>query len=128
MKVIVERNPSLDACTITHESVHLESPEDVAEWREQLMVGMEAQIGNGRAYLLIDYADFTVSSLIANEYGEVAEELRMRFAKDVFRYGESNPQSFLSARLQSLKRAHPSNMFHTRQEAIEALNKVRNRR
>jgi hypothetical protein len=128
MKVIVEKDPSLDACTISHESVHLESPEDIAEWREQLMAGMEAQLGDGRAYLLVDYTDFSVNSSIANEYGRVAEELRARYAKDVFRYGASDPHSFLSARLQSLKRAHRSNVFANRQEAIEALNKVRGRK
>jgi hypothetical protein len=127
MKVKVEKNPTLDACTITHESVHLETSEDIVEWRNQLMAGIEAQIGDSRAYLLVDYTDFSINSLIADEYGQVAEELRLRYAKDVFRYGGSAPQSFLSARLQSLKRARRSNVFTTRQEAIEALKKALSR-
>jgi hypothetical protein len=127
MKVRVKKNPSLDACTITHDSVHLKGPGDIAEWRKQLMAGMETQVGNGRAYLLVDYTNFSVSPAVANEYGQVAEELRRRYAKDVFRYGATDEHSFLSARLQSIRRAHRSNVFATRQEAIEALNKVRGR-
>ncbi len=128
MKVLVEKNPSLDACTITHESVNLESIEDIAEWRKQLMAGIEAQVGNGRTYLLVDYTGFTVSSSMTNEYGQVAEELRQRFAKEVFRYGQTDPHSLLSARLQCLKRAHRSNLFASRQEAIAALDKIRSKK
>jgi hypothetical protein len=125
MRVKVESNPALDACTITHESVRLDTVEDVAEWRRQLMRGMEAAVGSGRVYLLVDYAGFWVNPQLAEEYGNVAEELRRRYAKEVFRYGAREPLSAVSARLQSMKRAHRSNMFATRQDAIAALYKVR---
>jgi len=125
MKIKVEWNPSLDACTITHEAVRLETDEDVAAWRTQLMAEMEANVGFRRVYLLVDYAGFWVDPGVADAYGKVAEELRRRYAKDVFRYGVTDPLSAASARLQSMKRAHRSNVFRTREEAIAALNKLR---
>ncbi len=125
MKVKVTKDPSLDACTITHESVHLEGPEDIADWRAQLMAEMQATIGSNRVYLLVDYNGFSVSPRVAEEYGRVAEELRRRYAKDVFRYGAEDPFSSASARLQSMKRAHSSNLFPTREQAIQALCKAR---
>jgi hypothetical protein len=125
MRVKVERNPSLGACTITHEAVRLETPEDVAEWRAQLMAEMEACAGFDRVYLLVDYAGFSLNPAVAEEYGRVAEELRQRYAREVFRYGAVDPLSAASARLQSMKHAHRSNVFGTRLEAIAALNKVR---
>ena len=125
MKVTVERDTSLDACTITHDSVRLERPEHVAEWRAQLMAGTQAAVGQGRAYLLVDFTGFTVSPLVAEEYGRVAEELRQRFAKEVFRYGAGDPMSSSAAILQSIRREHKGNLFATRQEAIEALERAR---
>ena len=127
MKVTVESNPSLDACTITHEAVRLETVEDVAEWRAQLMAQMAAAVGFNRVHLLVDYAGFWVNPAVAEDYGRVAEELRQRYAKEVFRYGATDPLSAASARLQSMKRAHRSNVFATRFEAIAALNKLRAR-
>jgi hypothetical protein len=127
MKVEVECDPSLDACTIRHEQVHLESSDDVAEWRRLVMGRLQAALGSRRAYLLVDYRGFNVNPIMADAYGEVAEEVRSRFAKDVFRYGVRDPLSSASARLQSLKRAHRSNVFATREEAIQALNKARGR-
>lgn len=128
MKVTVRKDPTLDACTISHDSVKLLEPEDVAEWRAQLMAGMEATLGQGRAYLLVDYTGFSVSPLVAEAYGKVAEELRRRFAKDVFRYGPSDQMSTIAARLQSIKHAYKANVFVTRQQAIAALEKVRSGR
>jgi hypothetical protein len=128
MKVNVEANPSLDACTITHEAVRLETVEDVSEWRTQLMAEMEAVVGFARVYLLVDYAGFWVHPGVAEAYGKVAEELRQRFAKEVFRYGVTDPLSAASARLQSMKRAHRSNVFPTRAQAVAALNKLREAR
>ncbi len=125
MKVTVEKNPSLDACTITHEDVRLQTPEDVAEWRTQLMARMEAVVGRNQVYLLVDFTGFWVNPQLAMEYGKVAEELRRRFAKEVFRYGMADALSFASARLQSIKRSHHANVFSTRVEAIAALNKLR---
>ena len=121
MKLKMERDLSLDACTITHESIRLETSEDVAEWRATLMAEADKVIGSERVYLLIDYRGFSVSPAVAEEYGRVAEELRRRFAKQVFRYNAVDPLSSAAARLQSMKRAHSSNVFATRQEAIEAL-------
>ncbi|MBN1607108.1 MAG: hypothetical protein JW940_10780 [Polyangiaceae bacterium] len=128
MKVHVEWSLSLDACTISHEAVRLETEEDVAEWRAQLMAEMQANVGLNRVYLLVDYAGFWVNPVVADAYGKVAEELRQRYAKDVFRYGVTDPLSAASARLQSMKRAHRSNVFRTREEAIAALNKLRDSR
>ena len=125
MKVKVEKDPTLDACTITHVAVRLETPEDLAEWRAQLMAGMEAAAGSGRVYLLVDYRGFWINPLLADEYGKVAEELRRRFAIDVFRYGAEDPLSSASARLQAMRRSHASNLFATRREAIAALVKAR---
>ncbi len=125
MKVKVEKEPALGACTVTHDSVRLERSEDVARWRAQLMAEAEAAIGPGQAYLLVDYTGFSVSPLVAEEYGQVAEEFRKRFAKEVFRYGVKDQNSSSAAILQSIRRAHRSNIFATRQEAIEALEKAR---
>ncbi len=125
MDVKVEKDPALGACTITHADVRLKTVEDLAEWRAQLMAKMEAAAGGERVYLLVDYHGFSISPLLADEYGKVAEELRQRFAKDVFRYGVEDPLSSTSARLQSMKHAHTSNLYKTRLEAIEALKKVR---
>ncbi len=121
MNVFVILEPALDACTITHDAVHLRTPEDIAKWEELLFGKMEKMVGNRRVYLLVDFTDFSVAAGLAHEYGRVAEELRRRFAKDVFRYGASDPHSALSARLQSLKRAHLSNIFETREEAVATL-------
>src|SRR5512141_123381 len=115
MRVSFEREATLDAVTVTHEAVRLERPEDVAEWRAQLMAGAEAAIGKGQAYLLIDYAGFSVSPRVADSYGQVAEEFRKRFAKEVFRYGAEDHESSSTAILQSIRRAHRSNVFATRQ-------------
>ncbi len=128
MKVKVEKDVGLDACTITHTSVRLEKSEDLAEWRRQLMAGMEAAAGSGRVYILVDYRGFWISPLLADEYGKVAEELRRRFAIEVFRYGVEDPLSSTSARLQAMKHAHSSNLFHTRREAVDALIKSRSDR
>jgi hypothetical protein len=128
MRVKVESNPSLEACTITHQDVRLETAEDVAEWRTQLMAEMQAAVGLSRVYLLVDYAGFWVNPGIADAYGRVAEELRQRYAKEVFRYGVTDHLSAASARLQSMKRSRRSNVFGTRQEAIAALNKLRESR
>ncbi len=128
MRVKIERDPSLEACNVTHESVRLERPEDVAEWRAQLMSEAEAVIGKGRAYLLVDYAGFSVGPLVADAYGEVAEEFRQRFAKEVFRYNVADQSSSSAAILQSLRRTHSSNVFASRQEAIQALQKALRRR
>jgi hypothetical protein len=128
MKVHVEKNPALDACTISHVDVRLQTVEDIAEWRSQLMAKMDAAVGHTRVYVLIDYRGFWINPLLADEYGKVAEEFRRRFAKDVFRYGIEDPLSSTSARLQSLKHDHTSNVFTTRLEAVEALNKRRTSR
>ena len=118
----VTKDPALDACTITHQSVRLETAADVASWRAQLMQQIQAVVGSDRVYLLVDYSDFKVNPSVAEAYGKVAEELRIRFAKEVFRYGATDPLSSASARLQSLRRTHNANMFVTRQQAIAALN------
>ncbi len=128
MRLKIEKDPSLDACNVTHESVRLERPADVAEWRTQLMAEAEAVIGEGRAYLLVDYAGFSVSPLVSDAYGEVAEEFRKRFAKEVFRYNVADQASSSAAILQSLRRTHGSNVFASRQEAIQALERARRRR
>jgi len=125
MRVQFVREASPDAFTVTHDSVRLERPDDVAEWRAQLMSGAEAAIGNGRAYLLIDYTGFSVSPRVAEAYGQVAEDFRRRFARDVFRYGVADQGSSTVAILQSLKRAHLSNVFATREEALQALQRAR---
>src|SRR5512141_2108000 len=121
MRVSFEREATLDAVTVTHEAVRLERPEDVAEWRAQLMAGAEAAIGKGQAYLLIDYTGFSVSPRVADSYGQVAEEFRKRYAREVFRYNVADQNSSNAAILQSLVRAHRSNVFATRQEALQAL-------
>ncbi len=128
MRVKIEKDPSLDACNVTHESVRLERPADVAEWRAQLMAEAEAAIGDGRAYLLVDYAGFSVGPLVADAYGEVAEEFRQRFAKEVFRYNVGDQSSSSAAILQSLRRTHSGNVFASRQEAIQALQRARRTR
>jgi hypothetical protein len=125
MKVSVSRDESLDACTITHENVHLETLEDVQQWRRLVMGRVQAIAGVQRVYLLVDYHGFTLNPALADEYGKVAEELRSRFARDVFRYGATDPLSAASARLQSMKRSHSSNLFATREQAIRALRIVR---
>ena len=125
MNVFVECSPALDACTITHDSVRLDEPEDVEQWRQLVMSSLQSALGSHRAYILVDYAGFTVSPLVADAYGKVAEEIRSRFAKDVFRYGAQDPLSAASARLQSVKRAHSSNLFATRQQALAALERAR---
>jgi hypothetical protein len=126
MRIKVEKNPELEACTITHMGVRLETSQDVIEWRTQLMAAMEAAVGSSRLYLLVDFTGFWVKPDLANEYGRVAEELRRRFAKEVFRYGMADPLSFASARSYAMKRAHSANVFKSRVEAIDALNRLRN--
>ncbi len=125
MRIKFEREASPDAFTITHDSVRLQRPEDVAEWRALLMSEAEAAIGQGRAYLLIDYTGFSVSPRVAEGYGQVAEEFRRRFARDVYRYGVADQDSSTVAILQSLKRSHLSNVFATREEALQALDRAR---
>lgn len=125
MRVKFEREASPDTFTVTHDSVRLERPEDVSAWRAQLMSEAEAAIGKGRAYLLIDYTGFSVSPRVAETYGQVAEDFRLRFARDVFRYGVADQASSTVAILQSIKRSHLSNIFATRKEALEALERAR---
>ena len=48
MRVKFEREPSPDAFTVTHDSVRLERPEDVSEWRTQLLSEAEAAIARLR--------------------------------------------------------------------------------
>lgn len=128
MRVRFEREASPDAFTVTHDSVRLERPEDVAEWRAQLMSEAEAAVGKGRAYLLIDYTGFSVSPRVAESYGQVAEDFRLRFAREVFRYGVADQDSSTVAILQSIKRSHLSNVFATREEALKALQRARGAR
>jgi hypothetical protein len=112
-------------CTIKHDAVHLEEPEDVKQWQQLVMSKLQSALGSRKTYILVDYNGFTVNPLMADAYGKVAEEIRRRFAKDVFRYGAKDPLSAASARLQSIKRAHKSNIFATRDEALAALSKAR---
>lgn len=125
MRVKFQREASPDAFTVTHDAVRLERPEDVAEWRAQLMSEAEAAVGKGRAYLLIDYTGFSVSPRVAESYGQVAEDFRLRFAREVFRYGVADQDSSTVAILQSIKRSHLSNVFATREEALQALQRAR---
>ncbi len=121
MKVTVVMHPDLGACTISHEDVRLESAEDVADWRRQVVAQLAAVVGQNRVHFLVDYHGFSVSPLVAEGYGRVAEEVRRRWAKDVFRYGPTSPLSAASVRLQSMRHAHASNLYRTREDAVAAL-------
>lgn len=127
MKITVEYHPHLDACTIRHESVHLEGPASVHEWRDLVMGRLLAEVGSRRVYLLVDYFGFTINPAVAEEYGEVAHEIRRRYAKDVLRYGATDPLSTASVRLQSMKHSYSSQVFSSREEALRALTRLRER-
>jgi hypothetical protein len=120
MKRNVEGDPASGACTTPHDSVHLQLSADVEGWRDRVTRQLPATLGTRRRYLLVDDGGFTVNPRLADAYGKVAEEVRTRFAKDVFRYGASDRLSAASARLQSRKRARSSNRFTTRREALAA--------
>lgn len=126
MKLDLSYDPHIDAWTLTHWDVLLETREDIEEWRRQLEHEL-SKLGGERVYLLIDLAGFELSSRIAAEYGRTAKEVTARHALGVIRYGAASADSktTLAVRLQSVINRFPANIFADRLEALEALEKIK---
>jgi hypothetical protein len=122
MEVRLTYDPALDAWTLTHRDVRIQSPADANRWRQ--LLGQELHKLNGQpAYVLIDVTEFEVAAVMMEDYGRTVKAIAHNF-RGVFRYGAGD-KTRTTVLLQSLVNSFPANLFNDRAEAIEALNRAR---
>jgi hypothetical protein len=122
MEVKLTYDPALDAWTLTHKDVHIQSPADAARWRQ--LLGEELQKLNGQpVFALIDVTDFDVAAVMMEDYGRTVKAIAHNF-RGVFRYGAAD-KTRTTVLLQSIVNSFPANLFGDRAAAIEALNRAR---
>jgi hypothetical protein len=115
-------DPSLDAWTLTHRDVRIQTLADAHRWRQ--LLGEELQKLNGQpVFALIDVTDFEVAAVMMEEYGRTVKAIAHNF-RGVFRYGAGD-KTRTTVLLQSIVNSFPANLFSDRAEAIEALNRAR---
>jgi hypothetical protein len=122
MEVHLAYDTEIDAWTLSHKDVHIETSADVAEWRRLMHLEL-AKLHGKRGYLLISIAGFEVSAVMMEEYGRTAQAVARHFL-GVIRYGAS-AKTERAVVLQSILNRFPANLFPDRGMAIKALERIR---
>ncbi len=116
---------TIEAWTLTHRDVHLQSVEDVAHWRRRLLEEL-AQLGSQPVYLLVDVKGFEVAASRMEDYGRTVKSIAHHFLA-VIRYGATD-RTQTAVLLQSVLNHYQPNLHPDRAAAIQALHAMRKRR
>lgn len=125
MELKLTYDGAIDAWTLSHRDVHLNTVEDVAEWRRRLTAELD-QLGSQPVYLLIDVKDFQVSAIRMEDYGRTVKSIAHHFLA-VIRYGATD-KTQTAVLLQSVLNHYQPNLYPDRAAAVAALKQLRNRR
>jgi hypothetical protein len=125
MQLKLTYDTGIDAWTLVHRDVHLNTPEDVAEWRRLLAAELD-QLGSQPVYLLVDVKGFEVAAARMEDYGRTVKSIAHHFLA-VIRYGATD-KTQTAVLLQSVLNHYAPNLYPDRLSAIAALKQLRNRR
>src|SRR4051794_9897107 len=101
MKVQLSYDQLLDAWTMNHEQVYLNSLADIEEWRSLVTEELK-KLGDRKAYLLLDISDVRLDPRMAEHYGQVAQQVVRRYAHAIVRYGVKDPATHAAVSLQGI--------------------------
>ena len=125
MRVWVEHDSEVNAFTIRHEGVDLQSEEDIQEWRSLVLGALAKAVPKDqKVWLLVDFDGFHIGPDMADRYGEVAKEVRA-FAKDVIRYNCEGLVTTTSIRTKAISYRYSSRICKDRQEALKLLDELK---
>lgn len=125
MQVTLSYAPAHGCWTFVFEDVNLRSAADIDRWKILVYRELEKLKGR-RAYLLVDMRGFRLHPDVAPLYGEVARDIIDRHALAVVRYApDDDGISAAAIRLAAIKQRFASNIFPSRNAALEALDMMR---
>ena len=75
-----------DAWTLVHEDYDIETDSDIDQWEADLHREF-AELGDSKAYILIDASGFSVDPSVSEHYGRIASSFHDRHALGMIRYG-----------------------------------------
>jgi hypothetical protein len=126
MELKLSYDAAIDAWTLAHRDVHLNTVEDVAEWRRRLTTELLDKLGSQPVYLLVDVQGFEVAATRMEDYGRTVKSIAHHFLA-VIRYGATS-KTQTAVLLQSVLNHYQPNLYPDRTAAIQALKQLRNRR
>lgn len=86
MKLEITHESEHDAWTLVHEGYDIETDGDIDQWEADLHREF-AELGDSKAYILIDASGFSVDPSVSEHYGRVASSFHDRHALGMIRYG-----------------------------------------
>ena len=126
MRASLKYDKSIDAWIIAGKNVDLNTPADVAAWRDALRRELE-RLGGEKAALLLDLDGFEVGFAAKNAYGALEREIHDQYALALLRYGEPIGFSRTVIMLEGEKRGLPADVLPNRTAAVRALGDLRQR-
>lgn len=123
MKFEMTYDAKLDAWTLTHRDVRLQSLADVREWERGVRDLMEKV--TEPISLLIDLTNFFVAPEMGPEFGSLIKGFVMPRTRALLRYGQVDEMTRMAIQLQATVNRFPLNLYPDRESAVQALAQLR---
>lgn len=114
-----------DAWTLVHEDYDIETDSDIDQWEADLRREF-AELGDSKAYILIDASGFSVDPSVSEHYGRIASSFHDRHALGMIRYGmETGSHTHDTVHGHHTSRGVDPNIVPDRAAALERLEELR---
>jgi hypothetical protein len=114
-----------DAWTLVHEDYDIETDSDIDQWEADLHREF-AELGDSKAYILIDASGFSVGPSVSEHYGRIASSFHDRHALGMIRYGmETGSHTHDTVHGHHTSRGVDPNIVPDRAAALERLEELR---
>ncbi|MCH9682191.1 MAG: hypothetical protein K0V04_12205 [Deltaproteobacteria bacterium] len=124
MKMELSYDEQIDAWTLRHDAVEIDSNEALERWHDLL----ERELATAPVeafHLMICVEGFSLAPELAEAYGQIAKHMVLPRTRAVVRYGTDNGLTTTSIRLGAVLNRYPANIFPDRRHASEALLRIR---
>ena len=113
-----------DVVFVEMRGMHLETQKDIRAFFDAIVAFWRARCGGEKVYFIVCYDGFSVNLRENEYYARQMKQCSDECAKTVVRYGGDDLQRS-AARLRGMKIHSPSNLYATREEAIEVVRAIR---
>ena len=115
---------SLNVMFVEAKGVHLDTKEDIRAFAEAGRAFWRSRCQKRKVYVVVCYEDFVLNIRENDYYAEQLAPLLQESAITTVRYGGDTLQRS-AARLRGMKTHQPSNLYASKEEALEVVNAIR---
>jgi hypothetical protein len=106
------------------EPTELNTPAEISEHFERVVEFWRAEAGGRKSYFVVDIGNITINMAEMEHYACETDRAQAECAITSVRYG-GNPLQRTLTRLAGMKIHRPSNLYQTREEALEVVQALR---